>query len=69
MRKEAGFDVVNRIRLYLDGNEKLAEIVRRNEETIKHDVLCDDIRIGETGGYSKEWQINSERAVLGVERI
>ena len=69
MRKEAGFDVVNRIRLYIDGNEKLAEIIRRNEGTIKHDVLCDEICTGKTGGYSKEWQINSERALLGVEKV
>ena len=69
MRKEAGFDVVNRIRLYIDGNEKLAEIIRKNEATIKHDVLCDEIRIGEMGGYTKEWQINTEHAALGVEKI
>ena len=69
MRKEAGFDVVNRIRLYIDGNDKLEAIIRKNEATIKHDVLCDEICSGTTGGYSKEWQINSEHARLGVEKI
>ncbi|MBR2560512.1 MAG: isoleucine--tRNA ligase [Eubacterium sp.] len=68
MRKEAGFEVMDRIIVYSQGNEKIADILENNVDEISHDVLADEIRIGETGGYSKEWNINSEKVTLGVEK-
>ncbi len=55
MRKEAGFEVMDRITVYAQGNEKIADILENNADEISHDVLADEIRIGETDGYSKEW--------------
>ena len=68
MRKEAGFEVMDRIRVYAQGNEKIAMILENNADEISHDVLADEIRIGETAGYSKEWSINGEKVTLGVEK-
>ena len=62
MRKEAGFEVMDRIRLYVSGNEKLEKIIRDNSGTIGRDVLADDFTIGGTGGYTKDWKIT-----LGAE--
>ena len=68
MRKEAGFEVMDRITVYAQGNEKIADILENNADEISHDVLADEIRIGETDGYSKEWNINSEKVMLGVKK-
>ncbi|MCR4750791.1 MAG: isoleucine--tRNA ligase [Eubacterium sp.] len=69
MRKEAGFEVMDRIRVFSQGNEKIADILENNADEISHDVLADEIRIGEMSGYSKEWNINSEKVMLGVEKV
>ena len=61
-------DLMDRIIVYSQGNEKIADILENNADEISHDVLADEIRIGETGGYSKEWNINSEKVTLGVEK-
>ena len=67
MRKEAGFEVTDHIRVYHAGNEKLEEIFAKYGKEIQSDVLADDIVSGQ-GGYSKEWDINGETVTLGVER-
>ena len=69
MRKEAGFEVMDRIRLYVSGNEKLEKIIRDNSGTIGRDVLADDFTVGGTGGYTKDWKINGEPVTLGVEKL
>ena len=68
MRKEAGFEVMDRIRLYVSGNERLEKIIRGNSGTIGRDVLADDFTVGGTGGYTKDWKINGEPVTLGVEK-
>ena len=68
MRKEAGFEVMDRIRLFVSGNERLEKIIRDNSGTIGRDVLADDFTIGGTGGYTKDWKINGEPVTLGVEK-
>ncbi len=67
MRKEADFEVTDHIVVYHKENEKIAEIFSKYEDTIKNDVLADEIRTGEGSGYQKEWDINGEKVVLGVE--
>ena len=68
MRKEAGFEVTDRIRVYAEGNDKIADILQRNRDRIAKVVLADDLISGRTAGYVKEWNINSEKVTLGVER-
>ncbi len=69
MRKEAGFEVMNHIRVFVNGNEKIAEIFAEHGEEIRSEVLADEILPGQTGGYAKEWNINGEKVMLGVEKI
>ena len=69
MRKEAGFEVMDHICVYQQNNDKIADILTRYAETIRSEVLADEIRIGEMGGYTKEWNINGETGVLGVEKV
>ena len=68
MRKEAGFEVMDRIKVYASGNERIQQIMLDNAETIAHDVLADEFIFDEVKGYSKAWKINSEPVTLGVEK-
>ena len=68
MRKEAGFEVMDKITIFVANNDKVAEIMKRNEETIFHDVLATDVQYGEVKGYTKNWNINGEKVDLGVEK-
>ena len=68
MRKEAGFEVMNHINVFQDGNDKLAEILKKHTEEIKKEVLADNILIGTMSGHTKEWDINGEKGMFGVEK-
>ena len=68
MRKEAGFEVMDRIAVSYQGNEKIAGIFKKNEAIIKAEVLADEILEEQTVGYVKEWSINGEQVTLGVEK-
>ncbi|MDR1630293.1 MAG: isoleucine--tRNA ligase [Oscillospiraceae bacterium] len=69
MRKDAGFDVTDHIRVTLSGGEKLADIVTRNADAIKEDVLGDALSITAPQGYVKPYDINGEQAEIGVEKV
>lgn len=67
MRKENGFEVTDRIGVFAAGNDRLMDIMRRNEAFIKRIVLGDSISYGVTDGFVKEWNINGEDIVLGIK--
>lgn len=69
MRKEAGFEVVDHIELFLKDNAKLIDIVKVNEAELMSEVLCDKITYGNIKGYEKEWNLNGENVVVGVKKI
>ena len=68
MRKEAGFEVMDRINIFQDNNDHIAEIFKAHADQIKSEVMATDIFLGQTGGYAKEWNINGENVMLGVEK-
>jgi isoleucyl-tRNA synthetase len=68
MRKEAGFEVMDKITISAAGNDKVADIMKRNEEVIFADVLATGIEYGEVSGYTKSWNINGEKVDLGVTK-
>ncbi len=68
MRKEADFEVMDKIVVYCQGNDKIAELLTSHREAIQSEVLALEVRIGETKGYVKDWSINGEEVTLGVER-
>ncbi|MBQ9644230.1 MAG: isoleucine--tRNA ligase [Lachnospiraceae bacterium] len=69
MRKDSGFEVMDRIHLALTGNDKLYEIAQRSEAAITGKVLADGIRKDTALANEKEWNINGEKVVIGVEKI
>ena len=68
MRKEAGFEVMDKIKVYVKDNEVISDIFRKHNDDIKDEVLAEEVIFDETEGYVKEWNINSEKVTLGVER-
>ncbi|MDY2789978.1 MAG: isoleucine--tRNA ligase [Lachnospiraceae bacterium] len=68
MRKEAGFEVTDNIIVYNDNNDRIADIMTKNADIIKHDVLAKNIILGETKGFVKDWNINGETVTIGVEQ-
>ena len=68
MRKDAGFEVMDKITVYVDGNDKLADLMVKNAKQIKSVVLADAIETGKTAGFTKDWDINGEKVVLAVEK-
>ena len=68
MRKEAGFEVMDKITVSAMGNDKIDAILKKYEGQIKDEVLAVTVVYGEVSGYSKEWNINGEQVTLGVER-
>ena len=69
MRKEAGFEVMDRITVYARDNEKICEILERFGQDVAADVLADEIILRqEPEGYVKDWNINGEHVTLGVRK-
>ena len=69
MRKEADFEVMDHIRVSLNGNDKLAEIASANAQAICGKVLADVLTTGENFAVSKEWDVNGEKVTVSIERV
>ncbi len=69
MRKDSGFEVMDHIKVYTSGNEKIDAIMAKNSGFIKDEVLADDVLTNTDNALSKEWNINGEKVKIGVEKI
>jgi len=69
MRKDAGFEVMDHIKVAINGNEKLAEIVSKNQAAISEKVLADEIVTDTELSVLKEWNVNGEKVSIGVEKL
>lgn len=68
MRKDAGFEVMDRINVTVEGNDKIAALMEKNKEQIGNVCLADSITAGKASGFVKEWDINGEKVSLGVSK-
>ena len=68
MRKDIDFEVTDHIRVSINGNDKIAEIVRKNRDMIAGKVLADEMVTGENFAESKEWNVNGETVTISVEK-
>ena len=69
MRKEAGFEVMDRIRVSVTDNQKMEELFKKYEKDILGDVMAAEAVYGKTVGFGKDWNINGEHVALGVEKL
>ena len=68
MRKEADFEVMDRIRVTYDGSGKAEEIFAKYAGEIAGEVLANEVVKAQPSGYVKEWKINGEAVTMGVEK-
>ena len=68
MRKDAGFEVMDRITVYVSGNDRIKEVSEKNADAIKKVVLADEIVYNTTEGSVKDWNLNGEDVTLGVKK-
>ncbi len=68
MRKEAGFEVMDKIRVSAKDNDKIVAVLAKFKKEILSEVMADEFVPGSVSGYTKEWNINGETVTLGVEK-
>lgn len=69
MRKDAGFEVMDHIRVSVNGNEKLAEIAAKNADAISGKVLAEELTREVDFAVAKEWNVNGEKVTIAVEKV
>ena len=69
MRKEAGFEVMDKIAISYQAGDRISSIFHSSGTQIQSEVLAEKIDSAELKGYQKEWNINGEPVILGVEKI
>ena len=69
MRKDSGFEVMDRIKVAFAGNATVAEIAERNAAEISDETLADALITDTTLSNAKEWNINGEVVTISVEKI
>ena len=68
MRKEAGFEVMDKITVTYEGSEKAESVFEKHGEEIGNEVLAVAVTKAQPAGYVKEWKINGEAVNLGVQK-
>ena len=68
MRKEAGFEVMDKIKVSYQAEGKASEVFEKNQNAICSEVLAAGITTEKLGGYEKEWNINGEHVVMEVKK-
>ncbi len=69
MRKEAGFEVMDNIKVYYSGTAEIEKVIINNSAEISGDVLAKEIIAGKADGYEKEWNINGEKVIITVVKV
>ena len=69
MRKDADFNVTDHIAVTVDGSERICAIINAFAQDIAKDVLADSVAVAEPQGSVKEWDVNGEKAVIGVRVV
>jgi len=70
MRKDAGFEVTDRIRIFFQANERLGQALRNLSSYVTNETLAVDLSESpEAGGYQATWDINGESCTIGIERV
>ena len=68
MRKEADFEVMDKIRVTYEGSEKAEAVFEKNSTLIGGEVLATEVVKAEPAGHVKEWKINGEAVTMCVEK-
>jgi len=70
MRKEADFEVTNRISVFITGDDFVTESVTSQQEYIKSETLSESLHIGTStdADFSKEWALDDKLVTIAIKR-
>ena len=68
MRKDADFEVMDHIKVSILGNDRIADIVKKNETVIGTKVLADSFDFAAEYAVKKEWNVNGENVTICMEK-
>ena len=68
MRKEAGFEVTDKIVVAVDGTEKVNAVVAEDAADICREVMAERMEASIADGYSREWNVNGEQVTITVKK-
>ncbi len=69
MRKDADFEVMDHIRVSLNGNATLSALASKNAEAICSKVLADELTADTVFAVTKEWNVNGEQVTISMEKV
>ncbi len=70
MRKDAGYDVTDRINIRFDGSDKLVEAVNTFSDYVSAETLADEITKGDfNGGIKQEWKIGEFECSINIDKV
>ena len=68
MRKDAGFEVMDRIRVQVSSDAKVREIIEKNLDYVRGELLADSVCWDSPKGFVREYDVNGHQTVFGVEK-
>jgi isoleucyl-tRNA synthetase len=69
LRKDKGFEVMDKIILYVNGNEVVENLVKKYEEQIKEETLAKEVRYNVTRDSYTEVSINGKNVNIDAEVV
>jgi isoleucyl-tRNA synthetase len=71
MRKDAGFDVTDRIKIVFSGSKKLIDAINSFSSYVSNETLAEKLVAGENsnGGIQQDWKIGEFDCSIGIEKI
>ena len=69
MRKDKGFEVLDRIELYVSGNDTIEDVIKRHEEEIKKETLTLEVKYNKERENYTDTNINGEHINMDVEVV
>ena len=69
MRKEADFEVMDLIKIYIKSDDAIKSLISKNEKMVTGDCMAKEIIYDNTSGFVKDWEIDGKSLTIGVEKI
>ena len=71
MRKDAGFDVTDRIKIFFNGSEKLVNAVISFKNYVSTETLAENVSKGEgfEGNHKQDWKIGEYDCTIQIKKV
>ena len=70
MRKDAGFEVTDRIRIHYQTSDRFRKAISSLHEYVQNETLAVELSHGfKKGEHATRWELNGETCEIGIERV